>query len=62
MTQATRWQKSSFSGGGDGNTCVELATISGIVHLREGDAPATELIPAPEALAQFLRVIKASRQ
>ncbi|MBK6018793.1 DUF397 domain-containing protein, partial [Streptomyces sp. MBT53] len=26
MTPPTNWQKSSFSGGGDGNNCVELAT------------------------------------
>ncbi|TGA91586.1 DUF397 domain-containing protein [Streptomyces sp. MZ04] len=62
MTQATRWQKSSFSGGGDGNTCVELATISGIIHLRESDDPTTELISAPSALAQLLRTIKASER
>ncbi|MFF8485780.1 DUF397 domain-containing protein [Streptomyces antibioticus] len=26
MTEALHWQKSTFSDGGDGNTCVELAT------------------------------------
>ncbi|MEU2298368.1 DUF397 domain-containing protein [Streptomyces antibioticus] len=25
MNQNMRWQKSTFSGGGEGNTCVELA-------------------------------------
>ncbi|MGW1502069.1 DUF397 domain-containing protein [Streptomyces mirabilis] len=26
MTTPDNWQKSSFSGGGDGNACLELAT------------------------------------
>ncbi|MFD9909465.1 DUF397 domain-containing protein [Streptomyces sp. NPDC059063] len=50
-----RWQKSSFSGGGDGNACVELAaTAPGTIHLREGDDPATELTTNPASLAQLL--------
>ncbi|WP_159015208.1 DUF397 domain-containing protein, partial [Streptomyces europaeiscabiei] len=34
------WQRSTFSGGGEGNTCVELAAAPGEIHLRESDAPA----------------------
>ncbi|MFD6620271.1 DUF397 domain-containing protein, partial [Streptomyces albidoflavus] len=25
MCHLARWQKSTFSGGGDGNTCIEVA-------------------------------------
>lgn len=47
MNQAVHWQKSTFSDGGDGNTCVELATASGTIHLRESDAPSIELVTTP---------------
>ncbi|OQR60990.1 hypothetical protein B6E66_27425 [Streptomyces maremycinicus] len=33
------WQKSSYSGEGDGNDCVELASASATLRLREEDAP-----------------------
>lgn len=59
MDQAIRWQKSSFSGGGDGDTCIELAATEPHIHLRESDDPATELITSPAPLAQLLRVVKA---
>ncbi|MFJ9021079.1 DUF397 domain-containing protein [Streptomyces sp. NPDC102259] len=52
------WQKSSFSGGADGNDCVELASTSATLHLRESDAPGTVLATAPAPLAQFLHAIR----
>ncbi|MFI0968047.1 DUF397 domain-containing protein [Streptomyces sp. NPDC021080] len=58
MTDPANWQKSSFSGGGEGNDCLELATTPGTAHLRESDAPATHLSTAPGALAQLLHHIK----
>ncbi|WP_326722579.1 DUF397 domain-containing protein [Streptomyces sp. NBC_00243] len=62
MNQAIRWQKSSFSGGGDGNTCVELATTGAqLVHLRESDTPTTHLTTTPVPLAHLLRHIKSGR-
>ena len=34
MTTPAQWQKSSFSGGGEGNDCVELAaTPTPLTHL-----------------------------
>ncbi|CAM5690244.1 hypothetical protein SALBM135S_01717 [Streptomyces alboniger] len=33
MVTPKNWQRSSFSGSGDGNNCIELATVSGAVHL-----------------------------
>ncbi|CAM5574400.1 hypothetical protein SALBM135S_05429 [Streptomyces alboniger] len=62
MVTPKNWQRSSFSGSGDGNNCIELATVSGAVHLRESDAPAIELAADVKALAQFLRAIKVSEQ
>ncbi|WP_327354183.1 DUF397 domain-containing protein [Streptomyces sp. NBC_01304] len=52
------WQKSSFSGGGDGNACLELATTHATIHLRESDTPKSSLTTTPESLAQLLRSLK----
>ncbi|WP_369260025.1 DUF397 domain-containing protein [Streptomyces sp. R35] len=58
MTTPDNWQKSSFSGFGDGNDCVELATTPDTIHLRESDTPATHLTTTPTPLAQLLHYIK----
>ncbi|MFS8200709.1 DUF397 domain-containing protein [Streptomyces sp. CWNU-52B] len=58
MKHALRWQKSTFSGGGDGNTCVELATHADHFRLRESDAPSTELTMAAAPLAHLIRGVK----
>ncbi|MFD5635354.1 DUF397 domain-containing protein [Streptomyces sp. NPDC127077] len=58
MAHPANWQKSSFSGGGEGNDCVELAATPGTVHLRESDTPATRLSTAPGALGNLLHHIK----
>ncbi|MFG3253751.1 DUF397 domain-containing protein [Streptomyces sp. NPDC048172] len=52
------WQKSSFSGGGDGNTCVELARTGNQLQLRESEAPDTVLAPSAYALSGLLAHIK----
>lgn len=52
------WQKSSFSGGAEGN-CVNVALApDGTIHLRESDEPDTILTTAPARLATLLRHIK----
>ncbi|WP_327403530.1 DUF397 domain-containing protein [Streptomyces sp. NBC_01288] len=62
MTQAAQWQKSSFSEGGDGNTCVELAATSpATLHLRESDTPDTQLTTTPASLTHLIRGIKSGR-
>ncbi|MGW5866155.1 DUF397 domain-containing protein [Streptomyces sp. NPDC055239] len=53
------WQKSSFSGGGDGNECLELALPNGALLLRESDAPARVLTATPAGLAALMRHIRA---
>ncbi|MFJ4693939.1 DUF397 domain-containing protein [Streptomyces sp. NPDC088766] len=60
MDHALHWQKSTFSGGGEGDTCVELAAAGGgAIHLRESDTPATALTTTPVALARLLKGIRA---
>ncbi|MER6010517.1 DUF397 domain-containing protein [Streptomyces bluensis] len=51
----TQWQKSSFSGGGDGDECVELAHADATLLLRESDDPTRILPVTPTALAALLR-------
>ncbi|MFJ8104220.1 DUF397 domain-containing protein [Streptomyces sp. NPDC096132] len=60
MRTPDNWQKSSFSGSGDGNNCLELAgTPTATLHLRESDTPATILTTTPGALALLLEGIRA---
>ncbi|WP_151773543.1 DUF397 domain-containing protein [Streptomyces abyssomicinicus] len=50
------WFKSSYSGGNDGESCVEVATSPGTVHVRDSkyrDA-GPRLALAPEAWADFV--------
>jgi hypothetical protein len=49
------WFKSSYSGGTDGNSCVELALTPATIHVRDSkhtDGPRLALTPA--AWASFL--------
>ncbi|MCF2435972.1 DUF397 domain-containing protein [Streptomyces thinghirensis] len=43
------WFKSSYSGGNDGNSCVEIATTPGTIHIRDSkqveDGPRLTLTP-----------------
>jgi hypothetical protein len=43
------WRKSSYSDGGDGNTCVEIAPLPARIAVRDSKAPAhaTLTFPAP---------------
>ncbi|WP_217241109.1 DUF397 domain-containing protein [Streptomyces sp. AC555_RSS877] len=53
-----RWQKSSFSEGG-ADTCVEVALdLTGHLHLRENDTPATVITAEPSALAALITRVK----
>ncbi|MEU3038508.1 DUF397 domain-containing protein [Streptomyces griseoaurantiacus] len=51
----TQWQKSSFSGPGDGNECVEVARSEASLLLRESDEPPRILTVGTSALAAMLR-------
>ncbi|MEU4681526.1 DUF397 domain-containing protein [Streptomyces xinghaiensis] len=54
----TEWQKSSFSGNGPDNNCVEVASDSPVVKLREGDAPGVVVTTTPGAFGALIRGIK----
>ncbi|MCD7441661.1 DUF397 domain-containing protein [Streptomyces lincolnensis] len=58
MAQARHWQKSSFSDGSDGDTCVEVAATPTTLHLRESDTPDTELTTTTAPLAHLIRALK----
>ncbi|MFJ3667851.1 DUF397 domain-containing protein [Streptomyces sp. NPDC090106] len=50
------WFKSSYSDGPDGDSCVEVATTSGTVHVRDSKCldAGPRLALAPEAWAEFV--------
>ncbi|MEU0033366.1 DUF397 domain-containing protein [Streptomyces sp. NPDC006333] len=53
------WRKSSYSGEGDGNSCVEIATTDTDVAVRDSKTPAraTLTFPTPTFTA-FLESLK----
>jgi Domain of unknown function (DUF397) len=54
MKPAPLWQKSSYSGGGEGNDCLELTATPHTIHLRESDTPHPHLTTTPTTLALLL--------
>ncbi|MFE1286632.1 DUF397 domain-containing protein [Streptomyces sp. NPDC058751] len=58
MSTPDNWQKSSYSGPGDGDSCVELAAGPTTLHLRESDAPDTVLTTGPAPVGHLLRAIR----
>lgn len=58
---AATWQKSSFSGNGPGNDCVEVAAGDDLIRLRESDDPHTVLAPTARAFGALLRHVKDRR-
>ncbi|MFF8191614.1 DUF397 domain-containing protein [Streptomyces bobili] len=59
MTAPDNWQKSSFSGGGDGSNCLELASTPTTLHLRESDTPSTILTTTPTPFTHLLDAVRA---
>ncbi|KFF94684.1 hypothetical protein IQ62_46205 [Streptomyces scabiei] len=59
MNHTLRWQKSTFSDGGEGDTCVELAAAHDDIRLRESDTPTTVIATTPTPLAHLLHAITA---
>ncbi|MFE1200561.1 DUF397 domain-containing protein [Streptomyces sp. NPDC048405] len=59
MTIPDNWRKSSYSGGGDGNNCVEIATSTTRVAVRDSKAPARGTLSVPTAVfAAFVDRVK----
>ncbi|MEV6593571.1 DUF397 domain-containing protein [Streptomyces acidicola] len=52
------WQKSSFSGGGDSDDCMELATRHHTRLLRESDKPGTVIATTGTGLAALIRHLR----
>ncbi|MCF3962042.1 DUF397 domain-containing protein [Streptomyces fuscigenes] len=49
------WFKSSYSGGNDGNSCVEVAATPGTVHVRDSkDVDGARLALTPGAWVRFV--------
>ncbi|MEW1722305.1 DUF397 domain-containing protein [Streptomyces sp. NPDC093109] len=49
------WFKSSYSGGNDGTSCVEIATTPGTVHIRDSkNLEGPHLTLAPAAWTNFV--------
>ncbi|MFI7500435.1 DUF397 domain-containing protein [Streptomyces sp. NPDC049687] len=52
------WRKSSYSGGGDGNDCLEIANTPTQVAVRDTKAPARATLTFPaEAFDAFLAAL-----
>ncbi|MFD5298709.1 DUF397 domain-containing protein [Streptomyces mutabilis] len=56
MTVPIDWQKSSYSEGGDGNTCVEIAPLATRVAIRDSKDPSQGTVTVPlEAFTALVR-------
>ena len=54
-TSELKWFKSSYSDGTEGDSCVEIATAPGTVHVRDSkDLGGPQLALATDAWAQFV--------
>ncbi|MEU0007091.1 DUF397 domain-containing protein [Streptomyces sp. NPDC006314] len=61
MITHTAWKKSSFSGGGEGNDCVEIADLRTHMAIRDSKAPARATLTFPVgAFTPFIEALKKS--
>jgi hypothetical protein len=59
MATVSHWKKSSYSGGGEGNDCVEVATTFARISIRDSKSPAEAILRFPtEAFASFIESLK----
>jgi hypothetical protein len=59
VTTPKVWRKSSYSGAGDGNSCVEITTLPTHTAVRDSKAPARATLTFPAgAFATFLAGLK----
>ncbi|MFF4792840.1 DUF397 domain-containing protein [Streptomyces sp. NPDC001276] len=53
------WRKSSYSGPGDGNECVEIANSPTHIAIRDSKAPAGAILTFPAgAFSTFVQALK----
>ncbi|MER6069756.1 DUF397 domain-containing protein [Streptomyces sp. NPDC001852] len=59
MLTPDTWQKSSFSGGGQGDACVEVAHLDTHIAIRDSKTPdrATLIFP-PATFTPFINALK----
>ncbi|MEU5364531.1 DUF397 domain-containing protein [Streptomyces sp. NPDC005925] len=56
------WRKSTYSDGGDGDMCVEIADLPTRIAVRDSKIPARATLSFPrEAFAAFLDEVKRAR-
>ncbi|WP_189873483.1 DUF397 domain-containing protein [Streptomyces bluensis] len=56
------WRKSSYSGEGDGNSCVEIATTRTHIAIRDSKTPARTPLTVPAgAFVTFIGALNADR-
>ncbi|MFB7460795.1 DUF397 domain-containing protein [Streptomyces sp. NPDC056188] len=59
MTTPENWRKSSYSGEGDGNDCVEIANSPTHTAVRDSKAPAGATLTFPAgAFSTFVQALK----
>ncbi|GAB2722537.1 DUF397 domain-containing protein [Streptomyces bullii] len=59
MVTTDSWRKSSYSGEGDGNDCVEIANTPTRIAIRDSKAPARATLTFPvAAFAQFIAAMQ----
>ncbi|MFG2119318.1 DUF397 domain-containing protein [Streptomyces sp. NPDC048710] len=59
MTTPDNWRKSSYSGSGDGNACVEMADRRTHISIRDSKAPARATLTFPPgAFTPFIEALK----
>ncbi|MGW6736138.1 DUF397 domain-containing protein [Streptomyces sp. NPDC055013] len=60
MNTPDNWRKSSYSGAGDGNSCLEISDRRTHISIRDSKAPARGTLTVPiEAFAPFIECLKA---
>ncbi|WP_329590106.1 DUF397 domain-containing protein [Streptomyces sp. NBC_01005] len=59
MTDAINWQKSSFSGADNNQSCIELAPVDGSIKMRESDDPDIVVTTSIAKLRAFVLGVKA---
>ncbi|MET8828312.1 DUF397 domain-containing protein [Streptomyces sp. NPDC004610] len=59
MSTRLCWTKSSYSGGNDGNDCVEIAARASHIAIRDSKTPTRATLRiGPAAFAPFLQALK----
>jgi hypothetical protein len=54
------WRKSTYSGGGDGDACVEVAPLASRIRIRDSKAPARATLSVPvSSFAALVESLKA---